>query len=116
MARISIITQTAGPAQSWNLRTVSMPRRMIRSCSAHTTTKQITSSPEWPRKCVFALNVLNASVRVSSATIAPDAAAVCAPYQKQATIARTRAGTFAPNTPNEARASTGYGTPVFTPA
>ena len=29
---------------------------------------------------------------------------------------RTSAGTFAPQMPNEARASTGYGTPVFTPA
>jgi hypothetical protein len=52
IARMSIITHTAGPAQSWNLRTVSMPRWMIRSCNAQTTTKQITSSPEWPRKCV----------------------------------------------------------------
>ena len=31
-------------------------------------------------------------------------------------MARTSAGTFAPKTPNDARASTGYGTPVFTPA
>ena len=38
---------------------------------------------------------------------APEAAAVWAPYQKQATTARTRAGRFAPQTPNEARASTG---------
>ena len=56
------------------------------------------------------------SLRVSRATTAPEAAAVCAPYQKQATTARTRAGRFAPQTPNEARASTGYGTPVLTPA
>jgi hypothetical protein len=46
-------------------------------------------------------------MRVSSATIAPEAAAVCAPYQKQATIARTSAGTLAPQMPKEARASTG---------
>ena len=56
------------------------------------------------------------SERVSNATMAPDAAAVCAPYQKHATTARTSAGTFAPQMPNEARASTGYGTPVLTPA
>ena len=43
------MTQTAGPAQSWNLRTVSMPFWMISNCSAQMTTKQITSSPEWPR-------------------------------------------------------------------
>ena len=41
----------------------------------------------------------NVSVRVSSATIAPGAAAVCAPYQKHATIARTSAGMLAPQTP-----------------
>ncbi len=45
--------QTAGPAQSWNLRTVSMPRWMIRSWSAQMITKQITSNPEWPRKWVL---------------------------------------------------------------
>ncbi len=39
--------------------------------------------------------------------MAPEAALVWAPYQKQATIARTSAGTFAPQTPKEARASTG---------
>ena len=38
IARISIITQTAGPAQSWNLRTVSMPCWMISNCSAQTMT------------------------------------------------------------------------------
>ena len=48
--------------------------------------------------------------------MAPEAADVCAPYQKQATTARTSAGTLAPQMPNEARASTGYGTPVRTPA
>ena len=47
---------------------------------------------------------------------APPAAAVCAPYQKQATTARTRAGMFAPKVPKDARASTGNGTPVRTPA
>ncbi len=47
MASNSIMIQTAGPAQSWNRRTVSMPRWMISSCSAQTTTKQITSSVEW---------------------------------------------------------------------
>ena len=62
------------------------------------------------------LEMQNASQRMSSATMAPEAAAVCAPYQKQATMARTSAGRLAPKTPNEARASTGYGTPVFTPA
>ena len=48
--------------------------------------------------------------------MAPEAAAVCAPYQKQATMARTSAGTLAPHMPKEARASTGKGTPVLTPA
>ena len=48
--------------------------------------------------------------------MAPAAAAVCAPYQKQATTARTSAGTLAPKVPNDARASTGNGTPVRTPA
>ena len=47
------------------------------------------------------------SLRVSSATTAPDAAAVCAPYQKHATTARISAGRLAPHTPNEERASTG---------
>ena len=56
------------------------------------------------------------SLRISSATMAPDAAAVWAPYQKQATMARTMAGKLAPQMPNEARASTGKGTPVRTPA
>ena len=56
------------------------------------------------------------SLRMSSATMAPEAAAVCAPYQKQATMARTIAGKLAPQMPKEARASTGKGTPVRTPA
>jgi hypothetical protein len=84
-----------------------MPRWMIRSCSAQITTKQITSSVEWPSMWLDWWNALKLSMRVSSATIAPDAAAVCAPYQKQATMARTSAGMLAPHTPNEARASTG---------
>ena len=46
-------------------------------------------------------------MRVSKATIAPEAAEVCAPYQKQATIARTNAGMLAPQMPKEARAKTG---------
>ena len=93
-----------------------MPFWMIKSCRAQTTTKQMTSSPEWPRKCVDLWNAMIESVRVSSATIAPDAAAVWAPYKKQATTVRTSAGRFAPQTPNDARASTGYGTPGLTPA
>ena len=60
IARMSIITQTAGPAQSWNLRTVSMPRWMISNCSAQTMTKQITSRPEWPRTCVELMKFLEA--------------------------------------------------------
>lgn len=56
------------------------------------------------------------SLRMRSATIAPEAAAVWAPYQKQATTARTSAGTLAPKVPKEARARTGKGTPVRTPA
>ena len=35
IASTSIATHTAGPAQSWNLRMVSMPRWMIKSCRAH---------------------------------------------------------------------------------
>lgn len=115
-ARTSIITQTAGPAQSWKRRTVSMPCWMIRSCSAQTTTKQITSNVEWPSMWLDCWKCSIAGQRISNATIAPEAAAVCAPYQKQATMARTSAGRLAPNTPNDARASTGYGTPVRTPA
>ena len=38
IASTSIATQTAGPAQSWNLRTVSMPRWMISNCKAQMTT------------------------------------------------------------------------------
>ncbi len=41
---------TAGPAQSWNRRTVSMPRWMMSNCAPHISRKQITSSVEWPRK------------------------------------------------------------------
>ena len=93
-----------------------MPFWMIKSCRAQTTTKQMTSSPEWPRKCVDLWNAMIESVRVSSATIAPDAAAVWAPYKKQATTARTSAGRFTPQTPKDARASTGLGTPGLTPA
>lgn len=48
--------------------------------------------------------------------MAPEAAAVCAPYQKHATMARTIAGKFAPQIPKDARARTGNGTPVRTPA
>jgi hypothetical protein len=36
MARISIISQTAGPAKSWKRRTVSMPLLMMRSWAAQT--------------------------------------------------------------------------------
>src|ERR1035441_3448769 len=107
IASTSMAIQTAGPAQSWKRRTVSMPFWMISSCNAQTMTKQITSSVEWPRKCDDFWNSMIASLRVSRATIAPDAAAVWAPYQKQATTARTSAGRLAPQTPNEARASTG---------
>ena len=39
--------------------------------------------------------------------MAPEAALVCAPYQKQATNARTNAGKLAPKVPNDARARTG---------
>ena len=35
--------------------------------------------------------------------MAPEAAEVCAPYQKQATMARTNAGTLAPKVPKDAR-------------
>ncbi len=42
------------------------------------------------------LNSAIASLRVSRATIAPEAALVCAPYQKHATTARTSAGRLAP--------------------
>ena len=38
------------------------------------------------------------------------------PNQPQATPARIRAGRFAPNTPNEARAKTGNGMPYLVPA
>ena len=38
------------------------------------------------------------------------------PNQPQAINARSRAATFAPKTPNEARANTGYGMPYFVPA
>ena len=38
------------------------------------------------------------------------------PNQPQATIARRIAGTFAPSTPNEARAKTGNVIPYFVPA
>src|SRR5581483_5648356 len=57
-----------------------------------------------------------ASNSIISHTAAPAAALVCAPYQKVATTARTSAGTLAPKVPKDTRASTGYGTPVFTPA
>jgi len=95
------MNQTAGPAQSWKRRTVSMPRWIIRSCSAQTTTKQTTSRPEWPSTCVESWKDLKASMRIRSATIAFDAAEVCAPYQKQATMARTKAGMLAPQIPKK---------------
>ena len=76
----------------------------------------MTSSVEWPSMCEFWWNCSMPSLRISRATRALEAAAVCAPYQKMATMARTMAGRLAPQMPNEARASTGYGTPVFSPA
>jgi hypothetical protein len=45
----------------------------------------------------------NPSLRTSRAAMAPEAAEVCAPYQKQATMARTNAGTLAPKVPKDAR-------------
>ncbi|MCY1514402.1 hypothetical protein D9M68_489400 [compost metagenome] len=38
------------------------------------------------------------------------------PYQPQATMARSKAGSRAPRVPNEARAITAYGMPYFAPA
>jgi hypothetical protein len=84
-----------------------MPFWMISSCSAQMTTKQITSSVEWFSRWLVWWNCRIPSLRVSRATTAPEAAAVCAPYQKQATTARIRAGRFAPQIPNDERASTG---------
>ena len=71
---------------------------------------------EWPSSWLDWWNSSIAGERIISATSAPEAAAVCAPYQKQATRPRISAGMFAPKVPKDARASTGKGTPVLTPA
>ena len=50
MASTNITTQIAGPAQSWNRRTVSMPRRMTNSCSTQSTANAAQPSMSRPRK------------------------------------------------------------------
>ena len=76
-------------------------------CDGSEAENEFVISESLKQNVLFKLNEAKLPERIRSATIAPEAAAVCAPYQKQATIALTRAGMLAPQIPNEARASTG---------
>jgi len=109
-------TQTAGPAQSWNLRIVSIPLRSRSNWSVHMRRKAIQPSVDSPRKLFVVRLARSGQIRNAMMMTAREASHVCMPYHAIATIARIRAGTFAPNTPNESRANTGYGTPSFWPA
>jgi hypothetical protein len=122
MSRTIATMRTNGAAQFSNRRTASMPRRMIRILRAQKTAKLSHRvqgcGPPKPIWIVDAFVHHESDPKRAPMTvkIAVPPIHVWMPNQPQATPARMRAGRFAPKTPNEARAKTGYGIPYFVPA
>ena len=100
-------TQTAGPAQSWNLRMVSMPLRSRSSWRAHMRMNAAQPSRVSPRNRVRPISVTPGQRPATSTMTALEASHVWMPYQQMATKPRSSAGRFEPTVPKVMRASTG---------
>src|ERR1700730_10343425 len=114
-SRPSATTSTKGAAQFSNRRTASMPRMMIKMLSAQKTAKLSQGVQCWPATIDEFVQPDPKSFP-DRALSAPPQIQVWMPNQPHATPARRRAATFAPKTPNDARAKTGYGIPDLVPS